>query len=221
MRTAPPKYGVASSAAILLAVAALLGAVALSRVAEFLMTTAQAKVAASEAIKAANSEPNGVEAQLAEAKSAAETLKKENLFVPPPPKQNPVREILGILGSEALIDGKWYKAGDRVGDAEIVAIEPTKVKVSWNGKEEEFAPLGAGGGPGGESGPGMPGPGRMKPPGSPPNMPGRGMRRARGGGAQPSAEERAAFRDRFRNASPEERAKLREEMRRRFAPPER
>ncbi len=220
MRTTEQKYGGASPATMLLAVAVLLGALAFYRVTEFLVATAQAKLAAGEAMAASQAEPNGVETHLAAMKSVAETLKKENLFVPPPPKQNPVREVVGILGSEALINNKWYKVGDHVGDAEIVAIEPTKVKVSWNGKEEEFAPLGAGGGPGGGPGPGMP-PGRMGRPGSPPNVSGRVMRRGGRGPSQASAEEMAAFRDRFRNASPEERAKLREEMRQRFAPPER
>lgn len=220
MRTALNRRAGASSATILLAIAALLGALAFYRVAEFLMATAQAKVAASEAIAAAGAEPNGVETHLEATKSVAETLKKENLFVPPPPKQNPVREVLGILGNEALINDKWYKVGDHVGDAEIVAIEPTKVKVAWNGKEEEFAPLGADGGSGGGPGPGMP-PGRMVPPGMPPDLADRVMRRANGRGLQPSAEERAALRDRMQNASPEERMKLREEMRQRFAPPER
>ena len=42
-----------------------------------------------------------------------------------------------------LINGKWYKVGDKVGDAEIMAIEPTQVKIKWDGKEKFFAPLAA------------------------------------------------------------------------------
>ena len=72
--------------------------------------------------------------------------------------------MIGILGREALIGDKWYKVGDSVGDAKIVAIEPTKVKVVWDGQEKEFSPIGSSGGgdrrggPGGPSG-ALPGPG--------------------------------------------------------------
>jgi hypothetical protein len=142
----------------------------------------------------------------------AEALKKKNLFVPPPPEQNPVREVLGILGDEALINDKWYKAGDSVGDAKILAIEPTKVRVSWKGQEKEFSPLGSeGGGPGGGGPPSRRG-------GPPQNARGARARVRSQGPPDMSPEEQAALRERFRNASPEERAKLQEEMRERFAP---
>jgi len=42
-----------------------------------------------------------------------------------------------------LINGKWYKVGDKIGDAKIVAIEPTQVKIEWEGKEKVFAPISA------------------------------------------------------------------------------
>lgn len=194
---------------VLLATAALLAAFALYRVAEFSVAATHAELAVARATDSTAAGPNDVETHLAQAKSVAEALKKKNLFAPPPPKQNPIREVLGILGNEALINDKWYKAGDSVGDAKILAVEPTKIKVSWNGQETELAPLGSTGqGPGG----GPPSGGRGGPP-MPPNArgaPGRG-RRARSPG--PMTEEQAALSERFRNASPEERAKLREEMR--------
>jgi len=31
---------------------------------------------------------------------------------------------MGIFGDEALINGKWYKAGDKVADAKILAVNP-------------------------------------------------------------------------------------------------
>ena len=220
MMTESHKTNTTPWATVLLAVAALLGALALYQVAELLITTAQAQLAMEQAIEAAASGPNNVDAQVAESKSAAEALKKDNLFAPPPPKENPVREVLGILGDEALINDKWYKAGDSVGDAKILAVEPTKVRISWNGQEKDFAPLGAEerGAPGG-------GP----PPGLPEGIGGRAAEmlkramsegerpRSRGPGGMP-AEERAELRERFRNASAEDRAKMREEMRTRSAP---
>lgn len=84
-----------------------------------------------------------LQAQLSKAKTVAEELKKKNLFAPPPPKQHPVREVRGILGAEVLIADKWYKLGDMVGDAKIVAIEPTLARIEWDGKTTTFAPISA------------------------------------------------------------------------------
>lgn len=215
MRMESQKNRGTSSAMVLLAVAALLGALVLYEVAEFFMTTANAALAVARATGATMAAPNDIEAQLAQAKSVAEALKKNNLFTPPAPKRNPVTEVSGILGSEALINGKWYKAGDKVADAEIVAVGPTKVKVSWNGQETEFTPMaaeGKGGPPGSAPSP----PGRNGPPG-PPRAVAEGRGRGRSGGpAAVSPEEQAKFREQFRNASPEERQKLREAMQQRF-----
>ena len=207
-----------SAAMVLLAVAALLGALVLYEVAECLMTVAQAELAVVRASEAAMGVPNDVNAPLAEAKSTAEALKKNNLFVRPLPKQNPIREVLGILGDEALINGKWYKAGDTVGEAKILAVEPTKIKVSWKGQKIELTPLGAkGGGPSSEP----PRPGRIRPAGPVPGGE-RGPRRMPpdGPGAV-SMQKRVERRNRFREASPEEWEKMREQMRERFGVPRR
>jgi len=76
-------------------------------------------------------------------KALANELKKNNLFVPPSPKQHPVKEVLGILGNEVIIRDKLYKVGDKVGEAKIVAIGPTEVTIEWDGKEKPFAPIDA------------------------------------------------------------------------------
>jgi hypothetical protein len=204
----------ASPAKILLAVAALLGALVLYTVAGFFMTTARAELAVARAGKAGATDSNDVEAPLTQAKSVAEALKKKNLFAPPAPKQNPVQEVSGILGDEALINGKWYKAGSSVGDAKILAVEPTKVKVAWNGQEKEFSPIGASGGPGGPRPPSGSRGGPPVPGGPPPGVSVSVRRSAGPPGFSP--EEQAKFREQFRNASPEERQKLREEMRERM-----
>ena len=78
---------------------------------------------------------------MASDKAVAEELKKANLFAPAPPKRNPVQEVFGILGSEALINGQWYKAGDKIQDANIVAVEPTRVVVEWNGQRTTLYPI--------------------------------------------------------------------------------
>jgi len=199
-------------ATVLLAIAALLGALALYTTAECFVTTATAELAVARAANSSATEPNAVQEHSTRAKSVADALKKKNLFTPTPPKENPVKEVMGILGSEALINGKWHKAGDSVGDAKILAIEPTKVRVSWNGQEKEFAPMAS-------EGAGGNGPGRSpsaRPPSARPKGPPKAIGNGPPGGPPGiSPEERANMREKVRNMSPEERRKFSEEMRER------
>ncbi len=200
---------------ILFAVAVLLGALMFLKIAGFFVSTSQARVRGAQA-DAARAGIEDLKKLLAETKTVADELKKKNLFVLATPKQFPVSDVLGIMGQEALINGKWYKVGDSVAEAKIAAIEPTKVKIVWNGQEKEFAPIasgGAGGRPdqpgsmGGRPGPG--GPAKMVVTGGrrgPDNTPGPGL----------SAEEMEKMRDQWKNATtPEEKQRLREAARQR------
>jgi len=108
-------------------------------------------------------DPNEMTKYFSQSKLLADGLKKNNIFSPPPPKQNPVREVSGILGNEALIGGKWYKAGDSIADAKIIAIEPTQIKILWDGKEQCFSPIGSSSGPP-QNNAAQPAPGRQRPP---------------------------------------------------------
>ncbi len=203
------KHKTESLTRVFLAVAVLLGALVFLKIGYFL--------SASDAIMAAQADSDqagagDVKKVLAQTRACADEIKKKNLFVPVPARQNPVSEVIGILGQEALIGDKWYKVGDSVGDAKIVSIEPTKVKVAWDGQEKEFSPIGSSGSGGGRGDrPGSPGP--------------RGGDRTAGGGPRRgpgpqaggfSAEEQAQFRERLKNASPEERQRLLEERRQRI-----
>jgi hypothetical protein len=197
---------------ILCAVAVLLGALILLKIAGFFASTSQARVLEGQA-DAAHAGGSDLKKLLAETKTAAEELKKKNLFVQATPKQFPVSDVLGIMGHEALINGKWYKVGDTVAEAKIIAIEPTKVRIAWNGQEKEFSPIGSGGRPDqpGSTG-GRPGPG------GPPKMVVAGGRRGSGQmqGSGPSSEEMSRMREQWKNAvTPEERQRLREAMRQR------
>jgi hypothetical protein len=196
---------------ILVAVAVLLGALIVLKVGFF--------VSSSNAILAAQVEPNPpgageVKKVLAQTRACADEIKKKNLFVPAAARQNPVSEVIGILGQEALIGDKWYKVGDSVGEAKIVAIEPTKVKVVWDGQEKEFSPIGSSGsGRGDRPGPG----GRASGPGARGRAVAGGPSRGPGSqGPGTSPEEINRLRERFKNASPEERQRLRDEMRQKF-----
>ena len=126
---------------VLAAVAVLLGASAFGKVAGFYVQRGRMQGV----LTLAHSErdPNGLKQCLGEAKKTADTLKQNNLFIKTPPKEHPVKQVEGILGCEAFIAGKWYKMGDKIADAKIVAINATDVKIEWNGKETSFSPIAA------------------------------------------------------------------------------
>jgi hypothetical protein len=205
---------------IFLAVAVVLGALSLY---QWAAVAAQGTTAPVPLPKQA--QPADAQAQITADKSVAANLKKKNLFLPPEPPRNPVTEVAGILGSEALINGRWYKAGAKVGEGKnaalIVAIEPTKVRVRWDGKETEFLPINASGASSATtaSAGGPPGRGEMRRGGPgvarPEGMPVRSGGVRRGG---PPPEEMAAYVERMKNAtSNEERRKINEEMHQRYS----
>jgi hypothetical protein len=205
---------------VLLCASALFAVIVAIRVGRFYTSPVRAQNVLKEAIGHNNPGVNDVGKYLADSKAIADELKKKNLFAPPPPKQHPVKAVSGILGNEAIIDGNFYKVGDKIGDAKIVAIEATKVRIEWDGKEKAFSPIEAAAPPGG---PGPEGPdmaGRPKGPeqgaemvvaGPPEQMGPRG----RGAGFL-SPEERARLRERWQNMSDEERQQFRSRMRERF-----
>lgn len=147
----------------LIAAAVLLGALASAKVMAFFTGRDRAQDVVERALAQDRYDPNDLKPHLEKAKEMADALKKSNLFIKQPPKQHPVKQVDGILGREALISGKWYKVGDKIGDARILAIKPTEVTVEWEGKEKAFAPLMAEGA-------------KPSPPGRPEGRPGRGER---------------------------------------------
>ena len=164
----------------------------------------------------------------AKSREIVEQLKKKNAFAPPAKKQHPVEQVTGILGDEVLIKDKWYKLGDRVADARIVAIEPAQVRIEWEGNEKVFAPISSGSSS--QSGPS----GRTRPERRGGEEPGRQraemvvVRSEQGqrpgpaptGGQQPPEERPRAdagslsnMRQRWESMSEEERERIRAEMR--------
>ena len=229
---------------VLLVVSAFLAVLILVKVTGFFTAPAKAELLVKKAVAQNNTDVNDMDKYFAKYKALANELKKNNLFAPPPPKQHPVKEVWGIFGNEVLIGkDKWYKVGDKVGDAKIVAIGPTKVTIEWDGKEKTFSPIDAGGSsqPGGPRGSratassGRPGGGSaqmvavgsegrpmVRPEGG--RGPGRGgMEGFMGGMRNMSEADRDRFRaqmqerrERYMNMSEAERERFRAEMRERF-----
>ncbi len=119
--------------------AVLLGVVTVAQVAGFCVQ--RGRMQALGTLAGRVGDPNRLKQSLGEAKKTVDSLKQNNLFIKAPPKENPVKQVEGILGQEALIGGKWYKVGDKVADAKIVAIAATQVEVEWDGKKTSFSPI--------------------------------------------------------------------------------
>jgi hypothetical protein len=128
---------------VLLGVSVFLAVLILVKVTGFFTASAKAENIVKTAIAQNNADAEDMDKYFAKYKMLADELKKNNLFVPPPPKQHPVKEVLGIFGNEVLIKDKWYEVGDTVGDAKIVAIGPTEATIEWDGNEKTFAPIDA------------------------------------------------------------------------------
>jgi len=125
----------------LLGVSVLCGILILVKVTSFFVASARAESVVKRAIEQSRGDQKNLEKHLAESAAISDELKMNNLFAPPPAKQHPVKEVSGIFGDQVLINNKWYSVGDTISDAKIVAIGPTSVTISWDGKEKTFLPI--------------------------------------------------------------------------------
>ena len=204
---------------VLFVASAIFGIVILFEVGGYFLAPARAASLVEKFIKDSEPDANDVKEQLAKFRTIANDLKRKNLFVPPVPKRHPVSVVLGIFGSEALINDKWYKAGDKVGDARVVAVEPTQVRIEWEGNEKIFSPIMGGSSSASEgsksSRPGIASRGddRREGPSVVQAGPGGGMG---GEGGMRGGFDREAMRARFENMSEAERMAFRERMRESF-----
>jgi hypothetical protein len=126
---------------VLLGISVISVILILAKATSFFVASAKAQSTVERAIEQSGADEKLVAAHVDKFKKTADALKKANLFSPPAPKQNPVKAVAGIIGDEAIINGKLYKVGAKVGDAKIVAINPTSVVIEWDGKEKTFRPI--------------------------------------------------------------------------------
>ena len=140
----------------LLVISAIAAFLILYKVSGFFAAPAKAASAVKDAFDQSEPDSKNLAAQLDKCKKVADALKRGNLFSPPAPPENPIKAVMGIFGDEALINGKWYKAGDKVADAKILTVNPTSVETEWDGKKMTFSPIDsvAASGPSGPSRPG-------------------------------------------------------------------
>ena len=71
----------------------------------------------------------------------AEELISNNRFVPPPSGPEPPGDCTAIFGDEARIGERWVSVGDRVGEAEVIEIAPTRVTLELDGRRITRSPV--------------------------------------------------------------------------------
>ena len=150
---------------VLFGFSVVLAIMILINIASLFITTVSASRAAKNALAPHQLDANQMEKYLAKSQTIASNLKKKNLFAPNPPPQ-----VTGILGNEALIDNNWYKVGDMVGNAKVIAIEPAQVRLEFEGRELVLLPIESVSIPPPQPGMERPSMGNMRLPGRPPNL---------------------------------------------------
>jgi len=127
----------------LIAATVLLGSLVCAKVAQSVIEPRRVEQLVATAAAQDNRDPNSAQAWLASAKEVVEALKEKNLFVKTPPRQHPVQQVDGILGREILVGDKWYKAGEKIGDALVISVDSTHAIIEWDGQKKTFAPIAA------------------------------------------------------------------------------
>jgi len=196
---------------VMLAVSVLSAVLILVKVTTFYVGAARAENAVRRAMEQSKTDPKNIQKELARLRPIADDLKKDNLFSPPPPKEHPVKEVWGILGDEVLIKDKWYKVGQMVADAKIVAVEPTEVSIEWDGKVKVFLPIDAAEAPPAR-GTRPSQPGSSPPSGSPGERADMVVVQSQAGPRAPGGPGPGGMRERLQNMSEADRDRFRREM---------
>lgn len=128
--------------AVLLTVSLVLAGVMTFKVMAYASASMTISARIANAVDAVNCEDEELKAYTVKYTNLASELKNKSVFAPPPPKKSsPVKQVAAIFGKEALINGKFYKEGDKIGEAELIAVKATYIVVKFNGKETKLAPI--------------------------------------------------------------------------------
>ena len=200
-----------------------------TKVSGYMASSGRIKMAVKTAKAQNGQDEETVKTLLDEGRKAADGLKKKNMFVLPPAKPKPP-VCFGIIGSSAIINGKQYKVGEKVGGAEIISVGAKEVVIKWDDKEMKLIPFAASNASSSSRRPSSSGKSAKKLPSDSKSkepkpskttvvhvtVDGPGGPGGRGGFMGMSSEDRQRMMDRYRNMSDRERERFREERRRQF-----
>jgi len=124
----------------LLIASLLLAILTVGKVLGFAVTSLRIGLRIEDAVAKNEHNDEAVQVSLTQSREAADKLKENNIFAGTKPKPKPP-VCNGILGNMALINGKWYKVGDEVSGAKIVAIGPKDITIFWEDKEKKLVPF--------------------------------------------------------------------------------
>ncbi|RKY06304.1 MAG: hypothetical protein DRP66_09070 [Planctomycetota bacterium] len=228
MNTSYLKNGMWCGSRALLVASVVLVVLTAAKVSGFMTSSVRITKAVKTAKAKNGHDEETVKKLLARGRRVADQLKKKNMFVKPPPGPKPP-VCFGIIGGNAIINGKYYKAGDKVGGAEIISVGTKEVVIKWDDKEMKLIPFAVNNASPPSKKKSSPGKSAGKPesgskptevkvevttsfaPGMRPGGPGR-----RGEFMGMSPEERRKMMERYKNMSPEEQERFRQERRRQF-----
>jgi len=126
----------------LFAASLVLAVLTVGKVLGFVVTSVRTKGRIERVVAENGQNDEAVKACIASNRAAADKIKERNMFAEPKAKAKPPT-CSAILGSKALINEKWYKVGDEVGGAKIIAIGPKEVTILWEEKEKKLFPFAA------------------------------------------------------------------------------
>lgn len=124
----------------LFAVSLVLAVVTAGKVLGFAVSSVRTGSRIETAMAKNGQDDEAVKACIAANREAADKIKGRNMFAEPKAKPKPPT-CNAILGSKVLINDKWYKVGDEVGGAKIIAIGPKEVTILWEEKEKKLFPF--------------------------------------------------------------------------------
>jgi hypothetical protein len=125
---------------VLLGIAVVLPILMLLKINNFLKVSVWARDVVGAAVGQINDPPSDTAEYLNTDKKLVSSLIQDNVFFPKEAPINPVTEVRAIFMDSALINNTWYKVGDSIGQARVVAIEPMQVQIEWNGEVKTYSP---------------------------------------------------------------------------------
>lgn len=125
---------------VLLGISFFLAVLMLGKVAAFSIMSKGIGGRIEAAMASSKPDEETVRRHLSRGRETVGKMGRKNIFAPPPPgAKAPV--CMGIIGDCAIINGKYYWAGDMIGAAKVLDVGTTDVTIMWEGNEKKLVPF--------------------------------------------------------------------------------